>query len=138
MSDLAVDGAVSAPPDVPIAGGEELASVGARVGAALLELLLFGICLGVGWLLWWITLWDHGTTPAKAVLKLRIATFADGGQPSSGRMAVHELLAKLLLPLALVTAAVALVDDHRRSLWDHVTRTVVVRDRREAAGTDPR
>jgi hypothetical protein len=53
-------------------------------------------------------------------------------------MAAHELLAKLLLPLALVTAAVALVDDDHRSLWDHVTRTVVVRDRPAEAGTEPR
>jgi len=138
VTDLSLDLPASPPAEEPVLPDYERAAVGARVGAAALELLLFVICLGIGWLLWWITLWDHGTTPAKAVLKLRVASVADGGQPSSSRMAAHEVLAKLLLPLALVTAAVALVDDHHRSLWDHVTGTVVVRDRQEAAGSDPR
>jgi uncharacterized RDD family membrane protein YckC len=112
------------------------ASIGERVGAAALELLLFGACLGVGWILWWIVLWDHGQTPAKAALKLRVVRVSDGYIPSTGRMAAHELLAKGLLPLALVTGAVALVDQHHRSLWDQVTRTVVIRDRREAERSD--
>jgi uncharacterized RDD family membrane protein YckC len=139
VTDLSLD-YPAAPPvgDEPAAVSYESAGMGARVGAAAIELLLFGICLGIGWLLWWITLWDHGTTPAKAVLKLRVVSAADGSQPSSLRMAAHEVLAKLLSPLALVTAAVALVDDEHRSLWDHVTGTVVIRDRQEAASTDPR
>ncbi|MEY2570981.1 MAG: hypothetical protein QOE63_1331 [Acidimicrobiaceae bacterium] len=138
MSDLSLDLPTAPPTEERVLPDYEPASMGARVGAAALELLLFGICLGIGWLLWWITLWDHGTTPAKAVLKLRVASVVDGGQPSSLRMAAHEALAKLLSPLALVTAAVALVDDDHRSLWDHVTGTVVIRDRQEAASTDPR
>jgi uncharacterized RDD family membrane protein YckC len=112
------------------------ASIGQRVAAGALELLLFGVCLGVGWLLWWIVLWDHGTTPAKSVLKLRVVRL-DGTTPSTWRMAAHELLAKGLLPLILVTSAVALVDDRRRSLWDQATGLVVISDRPEAPGTDP-
>lgn len=102
------------------------ASYAQRAGAAVLELLLFGVTLGAGWVVWWITLWDSGRTPAKAVLHLRVARLSDGRPPTVGRMALHELLTKLLVPLALITAAVALVDDQRRSLWDHVTGTIVV------------
>jgi uncharacterized RDD family membrane protein YckC len=112
------------------------ASIGQRVGAAALELLLFGACLGVGWLLWWIVLWDHGQTPAKAALKLRVVRASDGFIPPTGRMAAHELLAKGLLPLGLVSGTVALVDRDHRSAWDRVTGTVVIRDRRKAAGTE--
>ena len=114
----------------------EVATTGDRVLAAVLELVLFILCFGVGWLLWWVVLWDHATTPAKTVLKLRIVSAVDGTDATSGRMAAHELLAKALLPLMLVSAAVALVDDDRRGLWEHATRTVVVRDRLEEPGTD--
>ena len=112
------------------------ASIGQRVGAAALEVLLFGACLGVGWLLWWIVLWDNGQTPAKAALKLRVVRASDGYIPPTGRMAAHELLAKGLLPLALVSGAVALVDRDHRSLWDRVTGTVVIRDPRAGERTD--
>ena len=122
----------------PVIGAYERATVVDRVLVAALELVLFGLCFGVGWLLWWVVLWDHATTPAKAVLKLRIVDVRSGAEASSGRIAAHELLAKLLLPLVLVTGAVALVDDDRRGLWEHLTGTAVVRDRLEEAGTDPR
>ena len=122
----------------PVVEGYERATTVDRVLAAVLELGLFVLCFGVGWLLWWVVLWDHATTPAKAVLKLRIVDAQSGLDATSGRMALHELLAKLLVPLVLVTGAVALVDDDRRGLWEHLTRTAVVRDRLEAAGTDPR
>lgn len=131
MTEVLVDAEASAP-----VVEHDHASIGQRVGAAALELLLFGACLGVGWLLWWIVLWDNGQTPAKAALKLRVVRASDGYIPPTGRMAAHELLAKGLLPLALVSGAVALVDHDHRSLWDRVTGTVVIRDRREAEGTD--
>jgi len=114
----------------------DAATIGDRVLAAALELALFVLCFGIGWLLWWVVLWDHATTPAKSILKLHVVSATDGSDASSGRMAAHELLAKLLLPLVLVSAAVALVDDDRRGLWEHATRTVVVRDRLEEPGTD--
>jgi uncharacterized RDD family membrane protein YckC len=114
------------------------ASVGQRVGAAMLELLLFGATLGIGWLLWWIVLWDHGKTPAKAVLKLRLVRMKDGSPASTWRVGAHEVLAKGLLPLVLVTIAIALVDHDRRGLWDHMTRTAVVRERAVEASSDRR
>jgi uncharacterized RDD family membrane protein YckC len=122
----------------PVLDAYERATAVDRVLAAAIELGLFVLCFGLGWLLWWVVLWDHSTTPAKAVLKLRVVDARTGAHASSARMAAHELLAKLLLPLVLVTAAIALVDDDRRGLWEHVTRTAVVRDRLEEASTDPR
>lgn len=114
-----------------------VATMRQRAGAAALELLLFGVCLGVGWVLWWITLWDQGLTPAKAVLKLRVVRVADGSRPSTLHMAAHELLTKLALPLVLVTSAVALTDPGHRSLWDQLTKLSVVSDRPEVARTEP-
>jgi len=114
--------------EAPIETGLDHASHAQRAGAAMLELVLFGAGLGIGWLIWWVALWNQGVTPAKSVLKLRVRRVTDGSLPSWRRMAAHELLAKGLLPLALVTAAVALVDGDRRSLWDHVTGVAVVRD----------
>ena len=31
---------------------------GIRLGAALLELLLFIVTCGIGWLIWWVVLWQ--------------------------------------------------------------------------------
>lgn len=123
----------SAPP-VPVL---PVATMGQRAGAALLEMILFGACLGIGWVIWWIALWDHGLTPAKSVLKLRVVRPVDGSVPSTLHMAAHELLTKAMLPLVLVTSAVALTDPEHRSLWDHVTKLSVISDRPAEASTEP-
>ena len=49
-----------------------LASRGRRLGAFLLEPLLFAVTLVVGWLIWSLIVYSRGQTPAKQVLKMRV------------------------------------------------------------------
>jgi uncharacterized RDD family membrane protein YckC len=47
----------------------QLATPGARLGAYLLDLALFILTLGVGWLIWSFFTWQRGQTPAKSILR---------------------------------------------------------------------
>lgn len=105
------------PPPVPM-------TPGARIGSAVVELVLFVACLGVFWIVWWVALWGQGASPARRVLKLA-AVHADGSGPVSWRGgATRELQAKLLLPLAPISALISLSGG--RGLWDRVARTTIV------------
>ncbi len=99
------------------------ASPGIRIGSAVVELVLFGACLGVGWIVWWAALWHRGGSPARQVLHLRLVRVGDDPHVSTARAAARELLAKVLVPLAPLSALVALAGG--RSLWDRLTGTTI-------------
>jgi uncharacterized RDD family membrane protein YckC len=120
----------------------------------LLELLLIVCTVFVGWLAWWIIVWDTGRTPAKSILHTRIVRSDNRQLPSFSRMAIREAIGKgiagvagayglyklgdggtaprLLLAASLAYLAMscvsALLDDKRRALWDVFAGTVVVLD----------
>jgi uncharacterized RDD family membrane protein YckC len=120
----------------------------------LLELLLIVCTVFVGWLAWWIVVWDTGRTPAKSILHTRIVRSDNRQLPSFGRMAIREVIGKgiagaagayglyklgdgataprVLLAAALAYLAMscvsAVLDDKRRALWDVFAGTVVVLD----------
>ena len=55
----------------------ELASVGRRIGGYFLDLLLFVVTLGIGYLVWALIVWKDGLTPAKQLLDMRCYRPAD-------------------------------------------------------------
>ncbi len=105
------------------------AGYGQRLGSAALELLLFGACLGVGWIVWWVVLWPRGESPARSVLHLGVVSRDSGARAGTRQTAIRELLAKLLLPLAPVSAAFVLLRADDQGLWDRLAGTRVVRSR---------
>lgn len=76
-------------------GAIVLASRGQRVAGHTLEVALFGLTLGVGWLFWFANVGRGGQTPAKRLLGMRVV---DGeGRPASlRRMVVRDLGLKVL------------------------------------------
>jgi uncharacterized RDD family membrane protein YckC len=56
----------------PSAFTGSIASRGIRLGAWLLDIVLFAFLLGLGWLIWFAFTARHGQTPAKRILKLRV------------------------------------------------------------------
>ncbi|HEX2382184.1 MAG TPA: RDD family protein [Acidimicrobiales bacterium] len=131
-----------------------LAPASWRLGGLVLDAILVGCTLVVGWLAWWIIDWDSGRSPAKSILHTRVVRAATRELPGFGRMALREAVGKAvpagagllgLLTLGdgssaarfLVAASVAwyamsvvaaLLDPQRRALWDMIAGTIVVLD----------
>lgn len=111
-----------------------LVSAGGRVGAALLDLLLMLVTLGIGWFIWAMITWSDGQTPAKKLLGHVVAD-ANTGQPFDwGRMALREFCVKGLLGWVLNTVSFSVyfwVDsfmvfgDCQRTLHDRMANSIV-------------
>ena len=138
---LATDEAPSEPSIV-------LASRGHRLSGHILEMALFGLTLGVGWVFWFASTGRGGQTPAKRLLGMRVVD-AEGRPASLLRLVVREVGLKVLafvlldllllsmeveggLSLALAGVAAWLVaalwcvwDGNRQCLWDKVAGTRV-------------
>jgi uncharacterized RDD family membrane protein YckC len=120
-----------------MAGTPELSSVGKRFGAYIVELLLFLVTLGIGWLIWTLIILGRGQTPAKQVLNMRIVDMNTGQVDSYGKMFVREFLLKgvAMSIIISVTFGLGLIlyfwltwDDKNQELWDKILSTVVVED----------
>ncbi len=125
----------------------ELAPQGRRLGAFVLDFLLFIFTLGIGWLIWLAVVGQRGQNPAKQLLGMHVV-LADGNRAGLGRMLLREIIAKwgtfALLDYVLgfadqdvagwvTLAAVAVAalwcvwDANRQCLWDKALGTYVVR-----------
>ncbi len=120
-------------------GGLYAASGSARLTARLIDLLLFPLCLGVGWWLWLGATAGEGQSPAKRMLGLRVVR-ADGSAMGGGAVWFREGIAALLLtPLLPLSALWALRSPGRQALHDLPAGSVVVdAEARPAAGYERR
>jgi hypothetical protein len=131
-----------------------LAPASWRFGGLLLDAVLVGCTVVVGWLAWWIIDWDSGRSPAKSILHTRVVRGDNRELPGFGRMALREVVGKGLpagvgligllmlgdgsgVARFLVAGSVAwyamsvvaaLLDEQRRALWDMFAGTIVVLD----------
>lgn len=126
----------------------ELAPQGRRLGAFVLDFVLFIFTLGIGWLIWLLVVGQRGQNPAKQILGMHVV-LPDGNRAGLGRMLLREIITKwgvfALLDYVLgfadadvagwVTLAALAVaalwctwDANRQCLWDKVVGTYVVRE----------
>ncbi|HEY7729340.1 MAG TPA: RDD family protein [Gaiellaceae bacterium] len=115
-----------------------MASVGRRFAGYLLDVLLFIVTLFIGWFIWSLIVWAHGTTPGKQLLKMRCVYLANNRRATWGRMALREFVGKFLIMqvIGLVTLGIGplilyfmlLWTKKRQELWDLVADTIVVHD----------
>ena len=116
-------------------GGITPCSNGQRLGAALLDGLLFVVTLGIGWLSWDILLLSKATSPAKKMLGLRIVDIKTGAPATMQQMLLREVLGKYVLGsiasgiTGLVSVVLILVTPSRQGVWDYIARTTVVSER---------
>jgi len=105
-----------------------------RLGATLLDALLFIVTCGIGWLVWDIVLWQQATSPAKKMLGLRIVDLNTGAPATMQQMLLREGLGKIVIGAvtsglaSLVSAVLILVTPTRQGVWDYLSKTTVVKE----------
>ncbi len=106
-----------------------MASRVSRLGAWIVNGLLFLLTLGIGWIIWWFVVAPRGQNPGKAVVGLRVIR-ADGRAAYTGWMFVRGLLAFVcsIIPFYLDNLWL-LWDRDAQTLHDKLAGTVVVKAR---------
>jgi uncharacterized RDD family membrane protein YckC len=114
--------------------GTRLASVGRRIGAYILAVLLFACTLGIGYIVWDAFGWSSGRTPTQLMLRMQTYQPATLSKPSWQRQFGREV-AWLVYNIpyvgwvaGLASFVVFLVRKDHRTLHDLITETVVLHD----------
>ena len=127
-----------------------LASQGRRLAGAVLDIALFVLTLGLGWVVWYLVAARNGQSPAKRLLGTRVIR-EDDSVATLGWMLIRDLAVRViafgavdrllvaalgegtggaLTSLLFIVAALWCVWDARHQcLWDKVVRTRVVYSR---------
>jgi hypothetical protein len=119
--------------------GVVLAPVGRRIGAFFLAIVLSIVTLGIGYVIWGLIAWGHGTSPALKVLGMRCWKPAENRVASWGTMALRDIVGGIAQGiLSLITAIVSFVlflsGKKHQSLPDLIGGTVVVYDPNKVLG----
>lgn len=80
-----------------------------RLGALVLDAVLMGLTLGIGWLIWSLVIWGNGQTPAKQILKIRVYNAVTGQVVSWGHMALREALLGWWFGVSIASGLLALI-----------------------------
>ena len=107
-------------------------SVGTRVGASLLDVLLMIVTLGIGWIIWAVVLLKESTSPAKKMMGLAIVDVNTGAPATMTQMVLREIVGKWVLGsvtgiVTLASFVMLFVTPNRQAVWDFIGTTTVVR-----------
>jgi len=83
------------------------ATVQHRLGGKAVDLAMYTVTFGIGWLIWSLIVWGQGQTPGKQILKMRVYDKTTGQPVKWGHMAIREFL--LPIALSLFTLPVVIV-----------------------------
>ncbi len=111
--------------------GTEVAGVGIRIGAAFLAPLLGLVTLGIGYLIWGAITWANGQTPVQQVLGLRCWKPQEAVNANWVTMLLWGLSRSVIDGIAfggLVSFVMMLANKDRRTLYDHISGVVILRD----------
>lgn len=111
--------------------GVNLTTPGRRLGAHILEIVLFGLTLGVGWLIWVVFVTaKQGQSPAKQLLNIRVIKVQSHAVAGWTDMFLREVIYKTVIAVFTFTFAYfwLLFDKNNQQLWDKMGATLVVDD----------
>ncbi len=120
-----------------VPAGYELATARRRVASFFLSLVLVVVTLGIGYVVWGVIAWRKGRTPTQQILRLRTERMGDRGPAGWGRMALREIVGRLVellvLPVvAIISLVMMLARADRRTIHDLIAGTAVVHELRRA------
>ena len=128
----------------PVVGAERvpasipLTNPWARLGAALLDVLLIIVTLFIGWLVWTLIVWSKGQTPGKQICGQRVVMKQTGRAAGWGEMALRDfvirglaigILGQLTCGIVSLVATLMIFSVYHETLWDKWAGTLVVDDR---------
>jgi uncharacterized RDD family membrane protein YckC len=113
--------------------GVQLASIGRRIGAFFLSIVLFIITLGIGYIIWGLIVWGRGQTPALQVLGMRCWRPGDTKVANWPWMALREIVGRFIENiLGIITLLISFIlmvtSKQRKCLHDLIAGTVVFYD----------
>ena len=108
--------------------GVQPRSIGRVAAAYTLDVLLFIVTLGIGYLAWAVVTWGSGQTPAQKLLGLRCWRPEASRPASRGQMAIRQSTGLLLNGELLMGPLILLVSKDRTSVGDFFVGTVVLHD----------
>ena len=118
-----------------------MSSYGKRFGGLLLEIVLFFVTLGIGYIVWAIIVYTKSTTPAKQLLGMKVIDAKTMRPASTGKMWMRQVVWNIVLSigssitfgiLSLVDALMIFAGDKRQRLLDRMADTYIVDDRHDA------
>jgi uncharacterized RDD family membrane protein YckC len=74
-----------------------LASPGKRFGTLFLEVLLYIVTLGIGYLIWLLIAWGKGQTPGKQLMKMQYIDTSTGRPAGWGKSFIRDFVIRGLL-----------------------------------------
>lgn len=84
------------------------ASVQHRLGGRAVDLAMYTVTFGLGWIIWSLIVWGQGQTPGKQLLKLRVYDKTKGTPAKWGHMALREFALPLSISVSLLILGGAL------------------------------
>lgn len=79
-----------------------IASPQHRLGGRAVDVAMYVVTLGIGWVIWSLVVWGQGQTPGKQIVKLRVYDKRTRNPVKWGHMAIRELLVPLAVSLAMI------------------------------------
>jgi RDD family len=130
---------------------EPAASLGRRIGALALTVLLVVGTFVVGWLVWSVVEWRRGRTPSYRLLGLRVVRLTDRRPVGLARSFLRSGICcpVLVVPTVVVGTMIllcfafgasppdGLFSQPRRAPWDILTSTTVLDERVRPSATPP-
>ena len=111
-------GAIQSPP-ASAAGEAELATIGRRLGALLLDNVLILFTLFIGWFIWSLIVYGRGQTPGKQLVGIYAARVDDPERRLSwGSMFLREFVYKFVLFGVFLSFVAVNILDYLWALWD--------------------
>ena len=124
--------------DERVPDGIPLTNPWARLGAALIDLLLIIVTLLIGWLVWTLIVWSKGQTPGKQICGQRVVMKRTGRAATWGEMALRDfvirglaigIIGQLTCGIFSLVATFMIFSTYHETLWDKWAGTLVVDDR---------